>query len=45
MIPLTVDELNRLVRRRDPLALEASRVELYLRDDLNIRRILENLTS
>ncbi|MEM2739840.1 MAG: nucleotidyltransferase domain-containing protein [Candidatus Bathyarchaeia archaeon] len=45
VIPLTIDELTRLVRRRDPLATEASKIGVYLRDDLDVRRILECLAS
>ncbi|MBS7641782.1 MAG: nucleotidyltransferase domain-containing protein [Candidatus Bathyarchaeia archaeon] len=45
VIPLTINELTRLIRRRDPLAVEASKIGIYLRDDLDVRRILECLVS
>lgn len=45
VIPLTISEFTRLVRRRDPLAIEASKIGIYLRDDLDVRRILECLVS
>ena len=37
VIPLTLEEFERLARRRDPLAVEALTVGVVLRDDFGLR--------
>ena len=41
VIPLTFEEFVRLVHKRNPLAIEALDIGVYLRDDLNVKERLK----